>query len=164
MLERFKLGFSDRMLGPALPDRNRLAGEQVRGQLEGLGIVRTSGHEHLRGSLVIPVMNLEGDVVQMYGRKINDHLCTGTDYHLYLPGPMRGVWNEEAFVASKEIILCESLIDALMFWCAGYRNVTSTASPKTTERSSRSMERSAFTSPTTRTKRATRQRQSWPGS
>ena len=26
--------------------------------------------------------------------------------------------------ASKEIILCESLIDALTFWCAGYRNVT----------------------------------------
>jgi len=124
MLERFKLGFSDRMLGPALPDRNRLAGAEVRGQLERLGIVRTTGHEHLRGSLVIPVMNLEGDVVQMYGRKINDNLRTGTDYHLYLPGPMRGVWNEEAFVASKEIILCESLIDALTFWCAGHRNVT----------------------------------------
>jgi len=124
MLERFQLGFSDRMLGPALPDRNRLAGAEVRGQLERLGIVRTSGHEHLRGSLVIPVMNLEGDVVQMYGRKINDNLRTGTDYHLYLPGPMRGVWNEEAFVASKDIILCESLIDALTFWCAGHRNVT----------------------------------------
>jgi DNA primase len=34
------------------------------------------------------------------------------------------VWNEEALVASKEIILCESLIDALTFWCAGFRNVT----------------------------------------
>jgi hypothetical protein len=26
--------------------------------------------------------------------------------------------------ASKEIILCEALIDALTFWCAGFRNVT----------------------------------------
>jgi hypothetical protein len=34
------------------------------------------------------------------------------------------VWNEEAFLASKEIILCEALIDALTFWVAGYRNVT----------------------------------------
>ena len=25
---------------------------------------------------------------------------------------------------TKEIILCEALIDALTFWCAGYRNVT----------------------------------------
>jgi DNA primase len=124
MVERFKLGFSDRMLGPALPEKNRLAGAEVRGQLERLGIFRSTGHEHLRGSLVIPVMNLDGEVAQMYGRKINDNLRGGTDYHLYLPGPMRGVWNEESFLASKEIILCESLIDALTFWCAGYRNVT----------------------------------------
>jgi len=122
--ERFQLGFSDRMLGPALPDRNRLAGKEVRDQLERLGIVRTSGHEHLRGSLVIPIFNLEGDVVQLYGRKINDNLREGTEYHLYLKGPMRGVWNEEALVASKEIILCESLIDALTFWAAGFRHVT----------------------------------------
>ena len=124
MLERFQLGFSDRMLGPALPDRNRLAGAEVRGQLERLGIVRASGHEHLRGSLVIPVLNLDGDVVQMYGRKITPNLRAGTPDHLYLTGPMRGVWNEEALVASKEIVLCESLIDALTFWCAGHRHVT----------------------------------------
>jgi hypothetical protein len=34
------------------------------------------------------------------------------------------VWNEAALEAAKEIILCESIIDALTFWCAGYRNVT----------------------------------------
>jgi DNA primase len=34
------------------------------------------------------------------------------------------VWNEEALTISKEIILCESLIDALTFWCADHRNVT----------------------------------------
>ena len=34
------------------------------------------------------------------------------------------MWNEEALIASKEIILCEALIDALTFWCAGFRHVT----------------------------------------
>ena len=34
------------------------------------------------------------------------------------------MWNEAALIASKDIILCEALIDALTFWCAGYRNVT----------------------------------------
>ncbi len=34
------------------------------------------------------------------------------------------MFNEEALQASAEIILCESLIDALTFWAAGYRNVT----------------------------------------
>ena len=47
-----------------------------------------------------------------------------TSDHLYLPGPHSGVWNEQALIASKEIILCEALIDALTFWCAGYRHVT----------------------------------------
>ena len=41
------------------------------------------------------------------------NLRPGTPMHLYLPGPHRGVWNEVALEASKEIILCESLIDAL---------------------------------------------------
>ncbi len=31
----------------------------------------------------------------------------------YLPGPHKGVWNEEALAVSKEIILRESLINAL---------------------------------------------------
>ncbi|CAK0764826.1 hypothetical protein CCP4SC76_4220002 [Gammaproteobacteria bacterium] len=26
--------------------------------------------------------------------------------------------------SNPEVILCESLIDAMSFWCAGYRNVT----------------------------------------
>ena len=34
------------------------------------------------------------------------------------------MWNEAALVASREIILCEALIDALTFWCAGFRHVT----------------------------------------
>ncbi|MEO8007742.1 MAG: toprim domain-containing protein, partial [Betaproteobacteria bacterium] len=32
--------------------------------------------------------------------------------------------NVQALQASTEIILCEALIDAMTFWCAGYRNVT----------------------------------------
>jgi DNA primase catalytic core len=124
MVERFRLGFANRTLGLCLPAKNRADGAAVRGRLEELGIYRKSGHEHFNGSLVIPVINPAGDVTEMYGRKINDNLRGGTDYHLYLKGQHRGVWNEEALIASKEIILCEALIDALTFWCAGYRNVT----------------------------------------
>ena len=65
-----------------------------------------------------------GQVAEMYGRKINNRLRKGTPLHMYLPGSHKGVWNIEALQASEEIILCESLIDALTFWCAGFRNVT----------------------------------------
>jgi DNA primase catalytic core len=124
MVERFRLGFANRTLGLRLPFKNRVAGEAVRKRLQALGVLRESGHEHFNGSLVIPIITPAGDVAEMYGRKINDRLRGGTDYHLYLKGQHRGVWNEEALIASKEIILCEALIDALTFWCAGYRNVT----------------------------------------
>jgi DNA primase len=126
MVEHFRLGFANRTLGYYLPKPNRLAGADQRGRLKELGVLRENGREHLRGSLVIPILNLDGDVVQMYGRKIaaSGKLREDTAEHLYLPGPLRGAWNEQALIAAKEIILCEALIDALTFWCAGYRNVT----------------------------------------
>ena len=123
-VERFKLGFANRTLGYRLPAKNRKEGAAIRGQLQRLGILRPSGHEHFNGSLVIPVIDGQGRVTEIYGRKINDRLRKGTPLHLYLPGPHAGVWNESALAASPEVILCESLIDALTFWCAGYRNVT----------------------------------------
>ncbi|MCX8957732.1 toprim domain-containing protein [Erwinia psidii] len=53
-----------------------------------------------------------------------DHqIKKGSARHLYLPSPLCGVWNEAALVAASEVILCEALIDAMTFWCAGYRNV-----------------------------------------
>jgi hypothetical protein len=124
MIAHFKLGFANRTLGYRLPEKNRKAGAEVRGRLQKLGILRESGHEHFTGSVVIPVFDLAGNITEMYGRKITPGLREGTPLHLYLPGPHQGVWNELAFEVSKEIILCESLIDALTFWCAGFRNVT----------------------------------------
>ena len=124
IIERFRLGFANRTLGYRLPAKNRAAGAEMRGRLQTLGILRESGHEHFNGSLVIPVFNPAGDVMEMYGRKITPNLREGTPNHLYLPGEHAGVWNEEALAVSKEIILCEALIDALTCWVAGYRNVT----------------------------------------
>ncbi len=124
VVDRFKLGFSNRTLGYRLPAKNRKEGAAIRERLQALGVIRSSGHEHLNGSLVVPVFDEEGRVAELYGRKITQGLRPGTPLHLYLPGPHRGVWNLEALQASREIILCESLIDAMTFWCAGFRNVT----------------------------------------
>lgn len=122
-IDRFQLGYADRSLGLRLPNKQRKAGEEMRSRLTKLGLLRESGHEHFNGCLVIPIIN-RGQVVGMYGRKILDNLRPGTAYHLYLPGAHRGIWNLEALAESKEIVICEALIDALTFWCAGTRNVT----------------------------------------
>ncbi len=123
-VEAFGLGYSDRTLGLRVPDKRRKDGAEIRGRLEALGIFRASGHEHFAGSLVIPVLGEDGTVSEVYGRKIRGDLRAGTPAHLYLPGPHRGVWNIQALAASDEIIVAESLIDALTFWCAGFRHVT----------------------------------------
>ncbi|MGD2092638.1 MAG: CHC2 zinc finger domain-containing protein [Candidatus Aminicenantes bacterium] len=124
IIDSFKLGLSNRRLSYRLPGRNRLAGKEMRGKLQQLGILRETGHEHFAGSLIIPIYDETGNVVEIYGRKLRNDLRKGTAYHLYLPGPHRGVWNFSCLAASKEIILCEALIDALTFWCYGFRNVT----------------------------------------
>jgi DNA primase catalytic core len=123
-IAHFRLGFANRTLGLRLPESNRKDGSAIRERLTRIGILRASGHEHFNGSLVIPVFDEQDNVTEVYARKIRDDLRPGTAYHLYLPGPHRGVWNVEALAASKEVILCEALVDALSFWCAGYRNVT----------------------------------------
>ncbi len=123
-IDHFKLGFANRTLGYRLPLKNRKEGAAIRGQLQRIGLLRASGHEHFNGSIVMPVINESGQVMEVYGRKINDNLRKGTPTHLYLPGAHAGIWNETVLKATNEVILCESLIDALTFWCAGYRNVT----------------------------------------
>ena len=124
VLAIFRLGFANRTLGYRLPNKQRKEGAEVRGRLQRLGVLRDSGHEHFNGSVVVPVFDEQSHVVELYGRKVRDDLRPGTPAHLYLPGPHAGVWNLAAVAASSEVIVCESLIDGLTFWCAGFRHVT----------------------------------------
>lgn len=124
LIATFKLGYANRSLAYRLPQKNRQAGAELRGRLQAVGLLRESGHEHFNGCLVVPVLDAEGQVVEVYGRKINDNLRAGTAYHLYLPGPHAGVWNLAGLRGTPEVILCEALLDAMTFWCAGFKNVT----------------------------------------
>jgi DNA primase len=122
LIEQHRLGFANRTLGLRLPATAIKAGAEVRGRLQKAGILRDSGHEHFNGCLVVPVFDAQGHVTEVYGRKITPNV--NPPWHLYLPGPHRGVWNERGLVGQPEVILTEALIDAMTFWCAGYRNVT----------------------------------------
>ena len=127
-VERFRIGYADRTLGLTLPHKNRKDGAEIRTRLQRLGIYRDSGHEHFNGSLVFPIIDDGGAVSEIYGRKVGSQ--KSGIYHLYLPGPHAGIWNPDCFKApalsgSKgEIVLTESVIDALTFWVNGFRNVT----------------------------------------
>jgi DNA primase catalytic core len=124
LIDTFKLGYANRTLGYRLPEKNRKAGKELRGQLQEIGLLRSSGHEHFNGSLIVPVVDENGQTTEVYGRKVRQDLRKGTPLHLYLPGQHHGVWNCQALAACDEVILCEALIDAMTFWVNGYRNVT----------------------------------------
>lgn len=123
-IDYFKIGYADRSLAYRLPFKNRKTGLTLRTQLQRIGILRESGHEHFNGSLVMPILDANENVVEVYGRKVLQNLRVGTPKHLYLPGAHLGIFNHQCLSNNQEIILCESLIDALTFWCAGFKNVT----------------------------------------
>jgi DNA primase len=128
-VEAFKLGYANRTLGYRLPHARTVAGKELRGRLQRLGVLRVSGHEHFTGCLTVPLYQGDGptggqgQVGEVYGRKVRDDLRAGTAAHLVLPGPHSGVFNPAAFT-SEELIVCEAIVDALSAWCAGFRHVT----------------------------------------
>jgi DNA primase catalytic core len=67
-IKTFKLGYANRTLGYRLPQKNRVEGAAMRGQLQRIGILRESGHEHFNGSIVIPVIAPSGEVTEVYCR------------------------------------------------------------------------------------------------
>lgn len=110
LVGHFQLGYANKTLTYRLPAGHTQAGRRVRQQLQALGVLRSSGHEHLNGCLVVPVIGLEGGanaeqgkrVVQLYGRRLqpNHKIPANQSRHLYLTASLRGVWNEAGRPAS----------------------------------------------------------------
>ncbi|HEV2718496.1 MAG TPA: CHC2 zinc finger domain-containing protein [Thermoanaerobaculia bacterium] len=82
-----------------------------------LGIINDAGRELMHGCVVFPLVDRAGAVVDLYGRAIE------RDQHLYLAGPKRGLFNAETLRGAEEVILTESVIDALSCIEAGVMNV-----------------------------------------
>ncbi len=80
----FRLGFANRTLGYRLPEKNRATGKVLRTQLQEIGVWSAKGHEAYDGSLVVPITDINGQLAQLYGRKIGQHLRKGTRLHTWL--------------------------------------------------------------------------------
>jgi DNA primase catalytic core len=122
-IKHFKIGYCNRTLSKRIPPQTCTAGKQLKSWLRDLGVYRKNGHEHLHGCVVFPITDLTGQTVQLYGRRTVEKTYNGPA-HLYLSGPMRGVWNGAGIIGQKTWVLCEAIIDALTLWCHGVRNVT----------------------------------------
>jgi DNA primase catalytic core len=93
-----------------------LAAKAEPKRLKAVGLLTSTGRERFQGCITIPLLDGEA-MVGLYGRKIKG------SGHYYLPGPHRGLFNAAHASKSKEIILTESILDALSFIEAGFLNV-----------------------------------------
>jgi DNA primase catalytic core len=109
LLRAHRVGYADGSLLKVLPKDG-----DVRRELVALGVITSEGRELLGGCIVVPIPDpVSGQWTSLYGRGVK------TPRHCYLPGPLRGVLNFQAARTSDEVILTESILDALSFHQAG---------------------------------------------
>ena len=109
LLRALRVGYADGSLLKVVPKDG-----EIREQLRSLGVITSEGRELMGGCIVVPIPDpVSGQWTSLYGRGVK------TPRHCYLPGPLRGVLNFHAARLSEEVILTESILDALSFLQAG---------------------------------------------
>jgi len=122
IIEEFQIGYVDNSFLQKLPTGNE--GKQVRQMLKDIGFITEKGRLLFNGYLIFPFLDENSNIVDIYARRLKEK--SGYSNHLYLSKKHSGIFNIKAIQTSREIILCESVIDALSFWVHGFRNVTCT--------------------------------------
>jgi len=116
-IKDFGCGFVSGTLKDILPEN-----PEVIGSLKKIGILNQKGNETFYNSVVFPLNDAGGAVVNLYGRNIANE--NNID-HLYFPGPRSGLVPPaySAVKRSETVILTESIIDALTLYSQGFKNV-----------------------------------------
>jgi hypothetical protein len=118
LADMLSLGFADRSLGAALPEANRVAGHELRRRLTAFGVLRTSGHQHLLGCMIVPILE-SGLIVGLYGIPVN-----GRGEPRFAEGLPGGTFT--VAIAEGEPVACESMLRALELAATGTSAVVRT--------------------------------------
>ena len=114
LLESFRVGYANESIREAIPPEG-----EILDDLKAVGLLDAQGREHFRDCVVFPILDVQGNVAGLYGRKV---VAASKIRHLYLPGPHRGVWNRAGARSYKTLLLTEGILDAATLWQAGYKN------------------------------------------
>ncbi len=129
-----RIGFCNGSLPDLLPQDGKIHDELTSIGILGRKPAEASGEvrERFKGCVVFPVFDESGSVVTLYGRYTGNQPSpkgygptSGKKRHVYLPDRPTGLWNLAAARSFHEVILVESIIDALSVMMAGYQNVIS---------------------------------------
>jgi len=114
LIKHYEIGFSNGSL------KSMLSEKQIE-ELKHLGVLTDKGNETLLNHLVFPLKNSKNQVVGFYGRTINK---SSKVKHKYLKGGHKGLLDRMVLEVYKdEIILTESVLDALSLKKLGFNNV-----------------------------------------
>lgn len=112
LITALQIGYADGSLMERAPE-----GSETWNALAARGVITGNGRELMNGCITVPLRDLHGNVVGLYGRAVE------RDQHLYLPGPHRGLVNAGCAATTDELVIAESILDALSFLETGISNV-----------------------------------------
>lgn len=125
LLSEFRIGYADRSLGLRLAELDRYQEESARGALQRSGLLKGTGHELFRGSLIFPFIDQNGNIHGGYGRRITPKLKASSAYHVHWLAEPVCFFNQQALMDNRKIILCKSPIESLTWWYFGFKNTVS---------------------------------------
>jgi len=126
-LEEFKVGFSDRSFGSHFSRKGGRASEVKRGGYQQLGIFKaTTGFPFFNGHIVIPIFDIDGNIVGIYGRRITTENRKEDVYYHHWIGGRSSFFNVKALLKYKRVIWAKSPIEALTLISNGIPNVIAT--------------------------------------
>lgn len=130
LIDEFQLGFADRTLGLRLSKLSKDEEQSTRGALQRTGLIKSTGHEFLRGSLAFPFIDLDNRIVGAYGRRVTPKLRSPSVYHVHWLTSETSFFNLKALTQSSTVIICKNPLDALTLITHGYPNVVATMGAK----------------------------------
>jgi DNA primase len=117
------IGFCDRTLPNQLPTHKAKRGRELREQLTAAGILKDTGYELLRGCLTVPLCDVDGKLVGMYGYRIATHKNGRAPRDAPPEITLgQGIFPAASITRYSEMILANDVLSALAFHAAGHQN------------------------------------------
>jgi DNA primase catalytic core len=120
----FNIGYSDGTL-------KETVGVEGLEQLQANDLFTEKGYELFSNCVIVPLTDSDNQVLSFYGRRVSPPGSGGDKegvqkfpQHLYPAGEHKAVFHEKAYKVYDQIILTESVIDALSLFSVGIQNVS----------------------------------------
>lgn len=98
------IGLCDRSIGTIVPDTRNLLGGAIRGGLQHVGLITSTGGELFRGCLVFPQFDVDGKIVAALGYRFGKRIRKGQPKVIYWQKPEPNDYQQLGKTLAKELI------------------------------------------------------------